>query len=1056
MLCNLFNPTAKTLIVYDLNSKEIRLRSGERKESVDLATQLVDKLEKSTNDLRAKRLDEPDIKLPAPVANGSRPSIVLDGMWGIGDNLHQRAAIRELMRTHDVWLSTCHHELYHDLVEQGLTLTFKSTNLRAQARTIARERGMFAGVEASPSNARRVKIWYKKDGIDRHGSILATILATCGVSPERPDFSLPIRAEWREQAKALIASWDTGGRAIMVYRPVVLRKEWNSASRNPDPQAYAEIFAEARKDYFVVSIADLEPSLEWIVGTEQHADVKLHRAELDFPTMAALFAEANIGFFNAGFAPVLAQAVGLPSIVVYGGRESYRTTQAAGAHLAPTLGIDPIRPCDCHTEMHPCDKRIDVPKAVKAAREFAPRFLLGDSKPSRPTGSQLPAALEGGKQSVAQEPGMTPVGELQKPLPIPAENVGLIAGRETGHGSLLLFGTVYCDNVERQRLTEQWIELNSALNPQAHLLLVDSASPVPLVSATREDLKAKVEIINLGDNIGHLSRGGRDGWGRAFCKGLEIAVERGFATVAHVEGDSLLSVPVAPLAQQMRSARKTVASVPVKGMVRDMPGWVETGLMLFDTKWLRDTGFVRKYDWPNRKALPTPEVIIGRLVHHNMHTLPLNAVRNDKGQFTHKTIAGSGVQWLTHCHNDVWAYDRFFEKAIAEGVRGSSLVNSTRPALPEVITCREQEPNAGLRLNLGCGTNKLKGWTNHDADVDITKPLPWPDNSADFIFIEHCVEHVSQHEAVRFFIEAHRVLKPGGVFRVTVPSLEQIAACNDPAYFAFAGKWGGEPTRKGAMQAIIFAHGHQAIWTASAMRAALDFAGFENIEPRQVGHSPYPELVGVEGHQTVIGEVFNTIESMPFEAVKPVHYGLLRPIKGQRVAVVLGGGKGCEAEYADAKELISATNADVTVFAVNDWIARFQGPCIAISLHPSEPEKLPKWLTTRKANGFIDPLEVWAHKRAPGVTNVTEDWSGSSGLLAVKVARQIGFKRVILCGVPMEPEAGHFIRGHAWTAAQAFRKGWERHRAEIAPLVRSMSGWTRQLFGAPDAGFLSA
>ena len=46
-----------------------------------------------------------------------------------------------------------------------------------------------------------------------------------------------------------------------------------------------------------------------------------------------------------------------------------------------------------------------------------------------------------------------------------------------------------------------------------------------------------------------------------------------------------------------------------------------------------------------------------------------------------------------------------------------------------------------LKLNLGCGTNRLPGWENHDADVDLRKRLPWPDGSAKYILLEHVLEH---------------------------------------------------------------------------------------------------------------------------------------------------------------------------------------------------------------------------------------------------------------------------------------------------------------------------
>ena len=91
------------------------------------------------------------------------------------------------------------------------------------------------------------------------------------------------------------------------------------------------------------------------------------------------------------------------------------------------------------------------------------------------------------------------------------------------------------------------------------------------------------------------------------------------------------------------------------------------------------------------------------------------------------------------------------------------------------------------------------------------------------------------------------------------------------------------------------------------------------------------------------------------------------------------------------------------------------------------------------------------------VTSHTEDWRGSSGLFGVKVARQLGFERVILCGVPMDPKAGHVVRGPVpWKAAEQFMGGWRQRQTEIAPFVRSWSGWTANAFGRPSLAFLEA
>jgi len=72
-----------------------------------------------------------------------------------------------------------------------------------------------------------------------------------------------------------------------------------------------------------------------------------------------------------------------------------------------------------------------------------------------------------------------------------------------------------------------WIKLS--MRDKCDLLLVDSASPrYPYVPR-------KINFLSFTNNVGHLSRGGQDGWGRAFCRGLGYAVEQGYDYVAHVE-----------------------------------------------------------------------------------------------------------------------------------------------------------------------------------------------------------------------------------------------------------------------------------------------------------------------------------------------------------------------------------------------------------------------------------------------------------------------------------------------------------------------------------------
>lgn len=173
------------------------------------------------------------------------------------------------------------------------------------------------------------------------------------------------------------------------------------------------------------------------------------------------------------------------------------------------------------------------------------------------------------------------------------------------------------------------------------------------------------------------------------------------------------------------------------------------------------------------------------------------------------------------------------------------------------------------KLNLGCGGNLLTDWENHDMDVDITKPLPYQDNSIDFIFAEHVVEHTDSPTALRFFDECHRILKQGGVARIAVPSVSRVFLYADEKYLEWLGKSGfGQPSINSAVRNIVLNHGHKSCWSGEILHALLYAAGFSDVEPHIVGNSNHHELNAIEGHGKVIGNHNNEIETIVMEATK--------------------------------------------------------------------------------------------------------------------------------------------------------------------------------------------
>ncbi|MEQ8816521.1 MAG: methyltransferase domain-containing protein [Thalassobaculum sp.] len=109
----------------------------------------------------------------------------------------------------------------------------------------------------------------------------------------------------------------------------------------------------------------------------------------------------------------------------------------------------------------------------------------------------------------------------------------------------------------------------------------------------------------------------------------------------------------------------------------------------------------------------------------------------------------------------------------------------------EIPTGVPQGP--GLRLNVGCGFNKLDGYVNVDSfegcnpdvvwDLERT-PWPFPDDSVDEIVAIHVLEHIGQQTQTFFAIikEIYRIVRHGGEFAVAVPHPLHRSFIIDPTH----------------------------------------------------------------------------------------------------------------------------------------------------------------------------------------------------------------------------------------------------------------------------------
>lgn len=164
-----------------------------------------------------------------------------------------------------------------------------------------------------------------------------------------------------------------------------------------------------------------------------------------------------------------------------------------------------------------------------------------------------------------------------------------------------------------------------------------------------------------------------------------------------------------------------------------------------------------------------------------------------------------------------------------------------------------------LRLNVGSAGNHLDGWLSIDirADeqcfgMDATKPWPFESASAEAINSEHFIEHLTLDEARRYFAEAHRVLRPGGLIRTTTPNLRGLAEIfteADPAMLAVHRSHGYEAATHGDLvNNYFYSWEHRHIYDFESLAALLREAGFEDVREEAFGTSTHDLLRGIDRH----------------------------------------------------------------------------------------------------------------------------------------------------------------------------------------------------------------
>jgi predicted SAM-dependent methyltransferase len=130
---------------------------------------------------------------------------------------------------------------------------------------------------------------------------------------------------------------------------------------------------------------------------------------------------------------------------------------------------------------------------------------------------------------------------------------------------------------------------------------------------------------------------------------------------------------------------------------------------------------------------------------------------------------------------------------------------------------------------------------------DWRRVLLFAENSVDFIYFGQAIEHLNPlYEVPQFLTECRRVLRPGGLIRISTPDLDILLASylsGDMLEFAIEQP---QPYRDAKSQALRLAYlmfgslgpqstnehyeGHHLVYNKAAMTEVLEAAGFVSVQ----------------------------------------------------------------------------------------------------------------------------------------------------------------------------------------------------------------------------------
>ena len=175
------------------------------------------------------------------------------------------------------------------------------------------------------------------------------------------------------------------------------------------------------------------------------------------------------------------------------------------------------------------------------------------------------------------------------------------------------------------------------------------------------------------------------------------------------------------------------------------------------------------------------------------------------------------------------------------------------------------------RLHWGCGSWRPDGWINSDQkegpgidiSCDIRNGLPLETGSIDYAVSIHALPEVPYPDLGVVLGELRRVLKPGGVLRLSLPDLDRTIRAylrGDSSHFPIPDEDAASLGAKFVVHLIWYGY-TRTFFTHDFIVEQLFKAGFTRVEQcaYRETRSPHPEIVELDNREE---------ESLFVEAIK--------------------------------------------------------------------------------------------------------------------------------------------------------------------------------------------